>query len=182
LIELGDAGDVPEERRHERDLVLAGELRKDRDEILEIAVPGIGRSLEAREEDPDTSSLRPRDDIGKVLLHLARRETAEAVVRTEGEDQDVDLTALEDPVEPSHSPGAGVSRDPGVHHFVRIALVVEKSLEDGGVGLVEPDPESRGQAVSERDDLRQGASIGRRSAHRGGFLLFDPVAAQSNQK
>ena len=114
-----------------------------------LVLASVGRRFEAREKHLDAAGLRSRDDVREVLLHLARGKTAEAVVRSEREDQDLDPAPIEHPVEAPHSAGAGISRDPRIHHLVGVAPLVEELLEHRGIGFVEPDPQTCSQAVAE---------------------------------
>ena len=103
-------------------------------------------------------SLARVDDRRQVLLHLVDRQTAQAVVGAERDDEDANV-ALERPVEPAQAAGRRIARDAGIDDFERIAVLVHLLLQERRIGLALDEAQADRQAVAEGDDpwARDGA-------------------------
>src|SRR5262245_27193602 len=86
--------------RHERDIALARELAIDLAKFGGVCRAEIRRCFHTSEDDLDALRLRARDDLGEVAFELSDRKPAQAVIRTELDDENLDV-ARERPVEPA---------------------------------------------------------------------------------
>ena len=77
-------------------------------ELARVRRAEIRRRLHAREQHGDAASARALDDRAEVVVEIARRQAAQAVVRAERDDEHLD-PAFERPVEAAESAGRRVT-------------------------------------------------------------------------
>ena len=140
-----------EKERDERQALLLREAREETAEPLLVLRSVAGRNQHSAEEDARSGLARFRDDPPEVPLGLVERESPEAVVGAQGENDDVRLLR-EDPLRPPEPAGRRVARDPRVHHADRPAPLRELLRHDGRKRLVDRKAEPRRQAVAQEDD------------------------------
>ena len=153
-----------QQKRHERDAVFRRERRIDLVKGDDVVAAVVRRRFHAGEDHRDAARLRPLDDLREVALQLLGRQTAQAVVAAERDDQDADV-AVERPVEPRQSAGRRIAGDAGVHDLEVEPCRVEALLQQRRIRRGLGDAEAGGQAVAEHGDAR--ARAGRRRGAAG---------------
>src|SRR4051812_27079738 len=153
LVERRIAGDLCEQERKKRHLVLFREIGKRLTKRYDVLGTEVRRRFHAGQQHRDVPGLRALDDRGEVLLHLRDRQSAQAVVRAKFEDENTYVGLIERPVETLQAGRRGVARDTRVDDVQWIVGVVELLLQQRGIRLRLLHAQARRQAVTEDDDL-----------------------------
>lgn len=115
-----------QEERHQRRVLLLGNVRIDRRKHLGVAGAIVGRHLHADEQNPGTGLLRQRSHSGDVLARYLGRKAAQAVVAAQFDNDDRRRVVVQKFRQPAQSPIGGFATDAGVGDLpVVVAFVVE---------------------------------------------------------
>ena len=151
LVQIGHAGDAFEQKRHQRDFVLAREILKHLTKSRGVLFPVVRRRLHADEQHWNRALPRAMDDALQILLHLGWRQASQPVIGAERKNQQPHIP-FERPARAPQSVGRRVARHAGIDDLERDARLVQLALQHGRIRLLARDAEARGQAVAERHD------------------------------
>lgn len=170
LHESGDAVDVFEEKRQQRDVVLLREQCVGGVELLDVVGPIVGREGDARERYLDIGGLERGDDLVEAGAAVFDAKAAESVVTAEFDD-DCGGMEGENAGKAGDAILGGVAGDAEVNDAVVQPAAVEIGLEEVRVGLAGIGAVAGGERVAEADEngamvIRVGG-FGRRSGFGG---------------
>ena len=152
----GDVDEVDVEHGNEGDVMLCGEIAKNLLERVNVVGTIIGRKRDAGEQDLDVSAFEAAENLLKIFPRLVDRQTAQAIVAAELNDDDFRV----------HAQNEGKSADRVfrrgaagalIDDVVGVAVRCEKFLKIGGISLIGRFAEARCDAVAVANE---GGAIG----------------------
>jgi hypothetical protein len=166
LIETPDATDVLEKGRHERRVAQRCQIGEGSPELRCVGLAEIGRRLHPGDHDRRSRvcASGPDQDRVQIGTHPVDRQTAQAVVRAQLEDQHIDGSA-QHPVDARQAAGRRFPADARVDHLERQPGRIDTLLDDRGECLILAHTVSCGQAGAEKDD---GAPLSDGGSRRSG--------------
>ncbi len=159
-VELLPSRHALEKERDERQPLLLRKAREEAAEALLVLRAVAGRDQHPAEEDVRSGLTGFLDDSPQIPFGLVERQTPEAVVGAEGQDQDGRMLG-EDPFHPSKPARSRVARNPRVHHPYRPAPPRELFGHDRRKRLVDWKAKPGRQAVAQEDDEGRSGRHGR---------------------
>lgn len=117
-----------EQERHQRGLMFPRELLEYTREAAGICRSVIRWQLHAGEQHDGITRLNSPDDVGKISLDAIERQSAQAVIGAEFDDDDVGAVSFECGIEAGQAATGGFPADTDVDHSMRIAVAYEPLL------------------------------------------------------
>ena len=127
--------------------------------IQGVEVPGVGRAVvrgdaHADQQHAGAGLARQLDQRLEIAPHVRDRQSTQAVVATQLDDDDRRPVPLQRPRQPRQRAAGGLAARAGVDHPVPVPFGLQTALQQGHPPLFEPDPVGRAQAVPEHQDRR----------------------------
>jgi 2-aminoadipate transaminase len=134
LVQIGPAADALKKERHKRNPLPGRNLREDPGESPRVILAHVREHPHAGQDDPGRGAPRPdpRYDGLQVRADQGWVHAAQAVVRAEREDEDIDRLP-KDPIHASQAPGRCLTAEAGVDHAPGQAGGGDLCLDDGRV-------------------------------------------------
>ena len=143
-----------------RDLECGCDVAEYAVEHLDVTLAVVRRNLDTEQDDGRPGFRGRLDDVLEIAFHPGRRNTAQAVIATQCQDNQVRAESLDGRADPRRAAFGRIAADTGVDHTMFVPLLPQAGLQQSGPGLVHLYAEAGTQAVTEHQDgWRRGRAV-----------------------
>ncbi|MNX62154.1 hypothetical protein D3C86_931070 [compost metagenome] len=159
------AAHAVEEKRHQRDLFLIGQVAVDLGERLGVTRTIIGWQLHAEQQHLGTAGPGAVDHRSKILLQLSWQHPAQAVIAAQLEDHQFRFMLCKQRGQARLASGTGVATDGRIDHFVVETFAPEPLLKQRHPPQPGIQPETGADTIANDQDCTRRCVLGH--AHQG---------------
>jgi hypothetical protein len=131
-----------------------------------IALPVVARDPDSEEHDGCAAGATGFDDHGQVFFHSDRWKTAQAIVATELQDNEIRRKFFQCRGDPADAAFGRFTADAGVDDSMFVPLCHQAGLQQSGPRLVNIHTVARAEAVAEHHNRRRACVAGRSHAKK----------------